>query len=137
MPETPGHQAPFADRRVLGIGLISGLIAVVLAALSAHGPMAPTALDAQRQVDTAALLHFVHTLAMMLLAYWPAPVRWRLTIAGVWLTGIILFSGGLYAVTLFGQSWSGPIIPIGGLFLMLGWIGWLIGLLVVKRHDVD
>jgi len=119
------------------MGLIRSLIAVVLAALSAHGPMAPTALDAQRQVDTAALLHFVHTLAIMLLAYWPAPGRWRLTIALAWLTGIILFSGSLYALTLFGHSWPGPITPIGGLFLMLGWIGWLVGLLVVKRRHPD
>ena len=137
MPQTIGQQAPVADRPVLAIGLVNGLVAVVLAALAAHGPMAPTELDAQRQVDTATLLHFVHTLAIMLLAYWPAPGRWRLTIALAWLTGIILFSGSLYALTLFGHSWPGPITPIGGLFLMLGWIGWLVGLLVVKRHHPD
>ncbi len=134
MPDTPGHQGHFVDRRVLAVGLLSGLIAVGLAAVAAHGPMAPTALDAQRQVDTASLLHFVHTLALMQLAYWPAQTRWRLTIATAWLIGIILFSGSLYALTLFGQSWPGPITPIGGLFLMVGWIGWLTGLLVVKRR---
>ncbi|WP_322520312.1 DUF423 domain-containing protein [Guyparkeria halophila] len=137
MPQTIGHQAPVADRPVLAIGLANGLVAVVLAALAAHGPMAPTDLDAQRQVDTAILLHFVHTLAIMLLAYWPAPGRWRLTLALAWLVGIILFSGSLYALTLFNQPWPGAITPIGGLFLMLGWIGWLGGLLVVKRPDSD
>lgn len=137
MPETPGHQVHFADRRVLAIGLASGLVAVVLAALAAHGPMAPTDLDAQRQVDTAILLHFVHTLAMMLLAYWPADARWRLTIAAAWLIGITLFCGSLYALTLFDQPWPGPITPIGGLFLMLGWVGWLIGLLIDQRPERD
>ncbi len=132
MAETPGHQVHLADRRVLAIGLVSGLVAVVLAALAAHGPMAPTALDAQRQVDTAILLHFVHTLALMLLAYWPADTRWRLAITAVWLIGIILFCGSLYALTLFNQPWPGVITPLGGLFLMLGWAGWLTGLAVAR-----
>lgn len=135
MPQTIGHLAPVASRPVLAIGLVNGLVAVVLAALAAHGPMAPTDLDAQRQVDTAILFHFVHTLALMLLAFWSADARWRLTIAAAWLIGIILFSGSLYALTLFNQPWPGAITPIGGLFLMLGWIGWLIGLLVVQRPD--
>lgn len=137
MRETPGHQVHLADRRVLAIGLVSGLVAVMLAALAAHGPMAPTNLDAQRQVDTAIMLHFVHTLALMLMAHWAAPARWRLTIAGLWLIGIILFSGSLYALTLFNQPWPAAITPIGGLFLMLGWIGWLTGLLAVKRPEFD
>lgn len=134
MPEPPGQQATLADTRILAVGLLSGLAAVVLAALAAHGPMAPTELDAQRQVDTATLLHFVHTLALMLLAYWPAPNRWRLAIAACWLIGIILFSGSLYALTVFADTWPGPATPLGGLFLMLGWIGWLIALFVAKRR---
>ncbi|MFO7809694.1 DUF423 domain-containing protein [Guyparkeria sp.] len=135
MSETPGRQIDLADRRVLAVGLISGLIAVVLAALAAHGPMAPTDLNAQRQVDTAILLHFVHTLGLMMLAFWPAGARWRLTITALWLVGIILFSGSIYALTLFTQPWPGPATPIGGLFLMLGWIGWLTGLLLLKRTE--
>ncbi|MFI9651807.1 DUF423 domain-containing protein [Guyparkeria halopsychrophila] len=134
MPEPASQQATLADTRILAVGLVSGLAAVVLAALAAHGPMAPTEWDAQRQVDTAILLHFVHTLALMLLACWPAPVRWRLTIAAFWVTGIILFSGSLYALTLFADAWPGPVTPLGGLFLMLGWIGWLIALFVAKRR---
>jgi len=35
--------------------------------------------------------------------------------------GIFLFSGSLYLLTLANASWAGPITPIGGLLLMVGW----------------
>lgn len=132
MPDHNERRHATPDNRVLAAGLVSGLIAVVLAALAAHGPMAPTDPTAQRQVDTAILMHFVHTLGLMLVAFWPAPARWRAVITAGWLLGILLFSGSLYALILFGQSWPGPITPLGGLFLMLGWLVWLIGLMVTR-----
>ena len=36
-------------------------------------------------------------------------------------TGIVLFSGSLYALTLTGQTGLGMITPLGGLALLLGW----------------
>ncbi len=36
--------------------------------------------------------------------------------------GILIFSGTLYALSLTGIKWLGAITPIGGLFLILGWI---------------
>ncbi len=125
---------PSPDRRVLAIALLSGLLAVIVAALAAHGPMAPTETNAQRQVDTATLLHFVHALALMVLAWWPAPAGWRLAMAAFWVVGTVLFSGSLYALTMFGQPWPGVLTPLGGLFLMLGWGGWLVGLFVARTR---
>ena len=36
--------------------------------------------------------------------------------------GVLIFSGTLYALSLTGIKWLGAITPIGGLFLILGWI---------------
>ncbi|TKS58646.1 MAG: hypothetical protein EWM72_02840 [Nitrospira sp.] len=53
----------------------------------------------------------------------------RLATAG-WLfaAGILLFSGSLYGIALFGLKWLGPFTPLGGLAFIGGWslFGWRI-----------
>jgi uncharacterized membrane protein YgdD (TMEM256/DUF423 family) len=41
--------------------------------------------------------------------------------AGFFVTGIVLFSGSLYLLVLTPMSWPGPITPVGGVCLMVGW----------------
>ncbi|MEM1222342.1 MAG: DUF423 domain-containing protein [Verrucomicrobiota bacterium] len=36
--------------------------------------------------------------------------------------GILLFSGSLYWLALGGPQWLGPVTPVGGLTLMVGWV---------------
>jgi uncharacterized membrane protein YgdD (TMEM256/DUF423 family) len=36
--------------------------------------------------------------------------------------GTLLFSGSLYGLALDGPKWLGPITPLGGLSLMIGWL---------------
>ncbi|MDG4867821.1 DUF423 domain-containing protein [Guyparkeria sp. 1SP6A2] len=115
-------------RLTLGLGLASALAAIVLAAAGAHGPLAPTAPETIRQLDTAVTFHLFHSLALMMLAFWPGPRRLRLVIAGIWLAGVALFSGSLYAQTLMHATWPGILTPLGGLLLMLGWLAWLVAL---------
>jgi uncharacterized membrane protein YgdD (TMEM256/DUF423 family) len=38
------------------------------------------------------------------------------------LAGIILFSGSLFAYALSGQQWIAAVTPLGGLFLLAGWV---------------
>jgi uncharacterized membrane protein YgdD (TMEM256/DUF423 family) len=37
------------------------------------------------------------------------------------MTGIAIFSGSLYALSLSGIKWLGAIAPLGGLALLVGW----------------
>jgi uncharacterized membrane protein YgdD (TMEM256/DUF423 family) len=39
----------------------------------------------------------------------------------LFLAGIILFSGSLYALSLSGIRWLGAITPIGGVMFLAGW----------------
>ncbi|MGM0516266.1 MAG: DUF423 domain-containing protein [Pseudomonadota bacterium] len=118
------------NRIILGLGLFSALAAVILAAMGAHGPLAPTDPQAIRYLDTAVTFHLFHSLALMVLGLWPGSARIRLTVLALLGLGTILFSGSLYLETLFSSSLPGAITPIGGMLLILGWGTWLLTVLV-------
>jgi uncharacterized membrane protein YgdD (TMEM256/DUF423 family) len=107
---------------------VLGMTGVTLGALGAHA--LKTQLAASEQTETwrtAVLYHLLHTVAIlaMTLNYRdPARVdgsRFLLITCILWAVGIILFSGSLYALALGGPLWLGPITPIGGLALLIGW----------------
>ena len=71
--------------------------------------------------NTAVLYHFLHGLALLVLAYLgagPRPAWWLLFF------GVIVFSGSLYALSLTNISRLGVITPLGGLLFLAGWL-WL------------
>jgi len=99
-----------------------GFLAVTLGAFGAHGLKD---LLMQNQTTTiwekAVLYHFIHTLAMLMLALRQPLMR------GAWvsfLIGILIFSGSLYLLAVTGMKWLGAITPIGGVSFLVGW-GWL------------
>ena len=47
----------------------------------------------------------------------------RSVFSGVFiLLGTLMFSGSIYSMLLFSWDWMWPITPLGGLFLILGWL---------------
>jgi uncharacterized membrane protein YgdD (TMEM256/DUF423 family) len=40
----------------------------------------------------------------------------------LFVAGLVIFSGSLYALVLTGQRWLGAVTPIGGLALLAGWV---------------
>jgi uncharacterized membrane protein YgdD (TMEM256/DUF423 family) len=48
--------------------------------------------------------------------------RCNLAAASFMLTGIILFSGSLYLLTLTGTRWLGIITPFGGICFLIAWL---------------
>lgn len=69
---------------------------------------------------TATRYHLVHSVALVALVL-IRPSRFRRP-ALLWLTGTLLFSGSLYGLSLGGPGWLGPVTPLGGLLLILGWL---------------
>jgi uncharacterized membrane protein YgdD (TMEM256/DUF423 family) len=49
------------------------------------------------------------------------------------LTGLVLFSGSLYVLSLTGQRWIGMITPIGGTALLAGWLLMAVGVWKGRR----
>ena len=47
----------------------------------------------------------------------------RIVISGAFiLLGTLMFSGSIYSMLLLSWDWLWPITPLGGLFLILGWL---------------
>ena len=74
---------------------------------------------------TGALYGMVHAaslIAVIALAQGREPRRGAAAVAGwSFASGIVLFSGGLYALALGVPRWAGWVAPFGGIALMLGW----------------
>lgn len=106
-------------------GILGGL-AVAIGAFGAHGLEALLESNGRTETfETAVKYHFYHALAILAVGIWQRIEKTdkRLNTA-VWmfLIGILIFSGSLYALSLTGISWLGAITPIGGLAFILGWV---------------
>ena len=98
-------------------------LAVALGAFGAHGLKAT--LQAHDMVgvwEKAVLYHFLHALALLVLALHGIGNRGP---AILFVAGIILFSGSLYLLALTNVRWLGAITPLGGLCFLAGW-AWLV-----------
>lgn len=116
------------------MGLLAGLLGasgVAFAALGAHVAADGTATGAASRAAwaSASLLHLVHAVVLFVLAlaHRAAPSRaW--IVAGILLgVGILAFSGSIYRAGLLGVDSAGPLAPLGGSCLILGWFGVGIG----------
>jgi uncharacterized membrane protein YgdD (TMEM256/DUF423 family) len=101
---------------------------VILGAFGAHA-LKDTLL--QRQTvglwQTAVLYHLVHALALLALAgNGDAGTTGRVrpliaAVAACWVGGTLLFSGSLYGLALGAPHVLGPVTPVGGILLLVGW----------------
>ena len=111
---------------------ISGLLSVVIGAFGAHGLKGKITSELLAAYQTGVHYQMFHTVALLLLALLILRLNTSslfLNATGLlWLIGIILFSGSLYYLALGGPSWLGPITPLGGLLLILGWLSFTIGI---------
>jgi uncharacterized membrane protein YgdD (TMEM256/DUF423 family) len=122
----------------LGLAGLSGAAAVAVEALARHWVGA----DLHR-VELAAtgaryaLFHAPALVALCALARGWAPgwARWLLHIAG-WgfATGLVLFSGSLYWLSLGLPPVVAPLTPVGGIAFILGWAALLLAALVPRGN---
>ena len=108
------------------IRIAAGLcfLAVALGAFGAHSLRSTLEQHGMSDVwNKAVLYHFVHAIALLVLALFGTINR------GAWwllFVGILLFSGSLYVMALIRQppDWLGSVTPFGGLCFLAGW-AWL------------
>ncbi len=106
------------------IAAINMAVAVALGAFGAHGLKNIASSQQLEWWHTATLYLFVHALGLLFIGLL---IRLRyITQASAWLlqSGVIIFAGSLYAMTLGAPLWFGAITPIGGVLMIAGWL-WL------------
>lgn len=115
------------ERTSLFLSGVLGFLGVALGAFGAHGLKArlASAPDGEQRLgwwQTGAQYHLIHAVAVGLTAALSAPSQHGSSAAAwLFLGGIALFSGSLYAMALSNRRKLGAITPIGGLLFLAGW----------------
>ena len=107
----------------------AGLTAIILGAFGAHGlESRGLATESVHAWETAVEYQFYHVFALIAIAMLhkhlaQGPAKWarRMMIAGMLMFSVSIY--GLVLDELAGMSWSflGPITPLGGTLLTIGW----------------
>ena len=106
-------------RTWMSLAAVGGFLAVAFGAFAAHGIADP---KAQAWMHTGATYAFMHVLAVFAAAFVVSQGGSRARFAPpLFLAGVVIFSGSLFAMALGAPRWFGAITPIGGLLFMVGW----------------
>jgi uncharacterized membrane protein YgdD (TMEM256/DUF423 family) len=127
------------ERTFLILGAVLGLVGVALGAFGSHALRAKLPPERVATFETGIRYQMWHALALFVVvavgglrigdpgrssAYLIAEgtTEWPAAVAGwLFVAGIVLFSGSLYALALTGRRSIGAITPLGGLCLLGGW----------------
>lgn len=111
-------------RTLFLLGAAFALIGVAAGAFGTHALAARLAPDRLATFETAIRYQMYHAFALLAVglagARWPGP----LLHVGGWLfvVGVLIFSGTVYALALGSPRWLGAVTPVGGLCLLAGWL---------------
>lgn len=112
--------------KTIQTGAIFGALAVGIGAFGAHGLADILEATARTETfETGVKYHFYHAIALVLVGIMGIKTgvkKWLHWCSYAFVTGIIIFSGSLYILSLSGITWLGAITPIGGLAFIAGWI---------------
>jgi uncharacterized membrane protein YgdD (TMEM256/DUF423 family) len=126
------------------IACISLAISIILGSMGAHAMKPHLTTEAFNSWDTAVKYQVYQSLGLLaLFTVGKSGIvriqvhRWAMLLIAL---GMLCFSGSLYLrssspVTGIDFSWLGPIAPIGGIFLILGWL--LAAVSFVKEKKIE
>ena len=111
-------------RAWLVCGAVNGFVAVAAGAFGAHGLKKILSPDMLEVFRTGAQYQMYHALALLALGLFAQqrPSAWADASGYAMTTGIVLFSGSLYALAVTGVRPLGIITPFGGLGFLAGWV---------------
>ena len=105
----------------LGAGF--ALLSVAIGAFAAHALKTKLSTEMLAIFEIGARYQMYHALGLIAIAWAFSQWNSQLVLAAGWLfvAGIAIFSGSLYALSLTGIRQLGMITPIGGLAFIIGW----------------
>lgn len=111
-------------RSFLLLAAFFGFTGVALGAFAAHGLKARLSTEYLAVFHTGVTYQLIHALALFAVAILSVHLPGRLVTwaGGLFILGILLFSGSLYILTLTGIGKLGMITPLGGVAFLAGWL---------------
>ncbi|WP_187274251.1 DUF423 domain-containing protein [Paenibacillus sp. N3.4] len=107
------------------LGSLNAFLSVALGAFGAHYLKQKLTADKLEVFHTGVQYHMIHAIGLIVIALLAEKLgNSSLVNASGWaiFIGIILFSGSLYALSLTGLKFFGPITPLGGVSFLVGWV---------------
>ena len=123
------------DKKIVAMAAILAATAIGLGAFGAHGLKDIISPNALTTFETGVRYQMYHSLSLLILGFTNSiSDNTRKWVCNFFLFGIILFSGSLFLLSLkeivsFNVAFLGPITPIGGLLLIVGWFRLIYGAL--------
>lgn len=113
-----------SSRTILTLAAALGALAVIVGAFGAHALRARLEPDLLAIWRTGVEYHFYHVFALLAVGLIAAqhPSTLLSVAAGLFIAGIVVFSGSLYALALSGMRVLGAVTPFGGVAMIAGWI---------------
>jgi uncharacterized membrane protein YgdD (TMEM256/DUF423 family) len=111
-------------RTLVALGALAGALGVAAGAFGAHALADAVPPERLATFRTGATYHLAHALAAVLAGLAAAHGLGRPARAAGWLflAGVVLFAGSLYALVLFDLPVLGAVAPLGGVALIAGWL---------------
>ena len=116
------------DQSIITIGATFGALAVIFGAFGAHALKKIMNEEQLKNYETGVKYQMYHAIVLLIIGFNSdsVPVYQNIMVDS-FIIGIILFSFSIYGLSISAAlnkkiSLLGPVTPIGGLLLVLGWI---------------
>jgi len=111
------------DKTFFALGALLGGLGVAAGAFGAHALRDQLAPERLVQYELAVRYQLYHSFALIAAAWaaqrWPGSLA---TTAGwLFVVGVLIFCGTVYALAFGSPRWFGAITPLGGISLIAGW----------------
>ncbi|MFT5121857.1 MAG: uncharacterized membrane protein YgdD (TMEM256/DUF423 family) [Kiritimatiellia bacterium] len=127
-------------RPILISAALLGMTAVILGAFGAHGLKELLSPEQLSSFETGVRYQMYHALVLLgITALFSEKLKIVKIMYGCFLAGTLLFSGSIYVLScrdLLGGlnvRWLGPVTPLGGVLLIVGWACMLVAACREKR----
>ncbi|RUA12970.1 MAG: DUF423 domain-containing protein [Flavobacteriia bacterium] len=129
------------NRTILSTGVFMGLLAIILGAFGAHGLQKLVDASAVETFETGVRYQMYHALFLLFLGLWTGLAdNYKKRVFVLVLIGVILFSFSIYllalnSLTAFDFKSIGFLTPLGGVFMILGWV--FLGYFILTKKPLN
>ena len=127
------------NKRIVLTGIILIVTAIILGAFGAHALKAILSTKSLSSYEVGVRYQMYHGLAFLMLGLTAKTFHFDLrTVFRLLLAGVVLFSGSIYGLAMqeplnVSMKFFGPITPIGGVLMIVGWL--LLLFRIIKQKE--